>query len=102
MIRTFRKIIGRCKYLAQDRPGIAFAAKELCRDFAAPSLQSLERLKRLIRYLKGVPLLVYRFDVQGPADVLGVDVDTDVAGCKATRRSTSGGVAQTTPGRCRA
>ena len=72
---------------------MAYAAKELCRDFAAPSLQSLGRLKRCIRYLKGVPRLVYKFLWQAPPSHLDLNVDTDFAGCRVTRLSTSGGVA---------
>ena len=92
---SYRALSARCNYLAQDRPDIAYASKELCRDFAAPTLQSLSKLKKVIRYLKGVPRLVYRFPWQDQrdGDVLVLEVDTDFAGCRATRRSTSGGVA---------
>ena len=41
----FRAVAARCNYLAQDRPDIAYAAKELCRDFAAPTARSLKRLR---------------------------------------------------------
>ena len=34
-------------YLAQDRPDVAFASKELCREFAVPTIQSYNRLKDL-------------------------------------------------------
>ena len=51
-------------------------------------------MKRLARYLAAHPRLVYLFPFQkvkpGGIDVF---VDTDFAGCKATRRSTSGGLA---------
>ena len=43
-----------------------------------------------MRYLKGSPRLVYNFAWQ-PECVFDVFVDTDFAGCLATRRSTSGG-----------
>lgn len=92
---SYRALGARCNYLAQDDPDIAFASKELCRDFAAHTLQSLVKLKRVIRYLKGCPRLVYRFPWQSLKDgeLLTLEVDTDFAGCQATRRSTSGGVA---------
>ena len=41
----------------------------------------------------GKPRLVYRFNWQSTPQYLDLDVDTDFAGCKATRMSTSGGVA---------
>ena len=55
------------------------------------------RLKRLVRYLVGLPRLVFRYDFPAkgvtPADTIELFVDTDFAGCRETRRSTSGGVA---------
>ena len=78
--------------LAQDRVDIAFAAKELCREFAVPTKSSYARLKRLARYLVGLPRLVYNYDVQSEPTHITVYCDTDFAGCQSTRRSTSGGV----------
>ena len=49
-------------------------------------------LRRLIRYLRGSPRLVYSCPWQ-PESALDIFVDTDFAGCLATRPSTSGGVA---------
>lgn len=46
----YRALSARCNYLAQDRCDIAFAAKELCREFAIPSKLSYARLKRLVRW----------------------------------------------------
>ena len=57
-----------------------------------PTVSSLERLTRLCRYLLGVPRLVYRYAWQERPKELSIYVDTDFAGCKTTRRSTSGGV----------
>ena len=91
---AFRALSARANYLAQDRPDLAFAAKELCREFANPSRQSYGKLKRVARYLLGKPRLVWRFDFQDPVSELQVMVDTDFAGCQKTRRSTSGGCAQ--------
>ena len=58
---TYRALSARCNYLAQDRPDLSYAAKELCRDFAAPSIRSWIRLKRAIRYLRGSPRVVYNY-----------------------------------------
>lgn len=46
----------------------------------------------MIRYLKGDPRLIYRFAWQKDDGTLDAIVDTDFAGCRTTRRSTSGGV----------
>ena len=89
---SFRALAAKCNYLAQDKPDIAYSAKELCRIFAMPNKRSYEKLKRLARYLAGQPRLVYRYPFQNKPVGISVYVDTDFAGCKATRRSTSGGV----------
>ena len=72
---------------------IAYASTELCKDSGAPTVHSLYRLTRVIRCLKGSPRLGYRFAWQQNPQRITLNVDTDVAGCKASRRSTSGGVA---------
>ena len=89
----YRALAARCNYLSQDRPDIAFSSKELCREFSVPNKMSFQKLKRLARYLCGMPRLVYRYPWQDMPDVLDVYVDTDFAGCQSTRRSTSGGIA---------
>ena len=60
---------------------------------SAPTTGSLRRLKRLGKYLKKCPRLVWRFDLQGPVDHLEIFTDADWAGCRRSRKSTSGGVA---------
>ena len=88
----FRSFAARANYLAMDRPDIAFTAKELCRRMKEPVCRDLVALRRVAQYLASAPRLVYRYDWQGPVD-LSVYSDTDFAGCRATRRSTSGGCA---------
>ena len=87
---TFRALAARANYLAQDRPDTNFASKELCREFAVPSVDSHKRLHHLCRYLLGVPRHVYSYNAQSVNRVLTIYTGTDFAGCKATRRSTRG------------
>jgi hypothetical protein len=92
----FRALAATANYLAQDRVDMQFAAKEICRDMASPTLKSWGKLKRLARYLVEHPRLVLKFSKksrQGPREVIDVFGDSDWAGCIRTRRSTSGGVA---------
>ena len=89
---TFRALSARANYLAQDRPDIAFSTKELCREFAVPNRNSFMKLKRVVRYLSGLPRMVYRYDFQDTPSHFDVYTDSDFAGCKVSRRSTSGGV----------
>ena len=88
----YRALSARCNYLAQDRPDISYSAKELCRDFAVPSTTSLKKLTHRVKYLAGCPRLVYKFPWQARPEISDTCVDTDFAGCRVTRRSTSGGV----------
>ena len=89
---TFRALAARANYVSQDRPDLSFAAKEMCREFAVPTRKSWERLEKVCRYICGVPRLVYKYPFQSMPPNMTVYVDTDFAGCRSTRRSTSGGV----------
>ena len=88
---TYRALSARCNYMAQHRPDLAYSAKELCRELSVPNVGSFRKLKRLVRYLCGMPRLVYHYDFQPEPKSIQIYVDTDFAGCKETRRSTSGG-----------
>ena len=91
-VGLFRSYAARANYLAMDRPDLAYPAKELCRRMKEPSKLDRVALRRLVQYLAGSPRLVYMFAWQAAAD-LQVFTDTDFAGCRASRRSTSGGCA---------
>ena len=88
---AYRALAARANYLALDRTDIAYATKELCRDFAKPTSASLQALKHCVRYLKHHPRLVWRFDYDPDTTECTVSVDTEFAGCHKTRRSTSDG-----------
>jgi hypothetical protein len=87
----YRALTARANYLAQDRADIQFAVKELCRRMSSPTVGSWKSLKRLCRYL----LVVRNIDIVFPstdfAPILDVYTDSDWAGDKNTRKSTSGG-----------
>ena len=90
MASPFRGAAARANYLAADRLDVQFAAKEVCRWMSAPTDQAWSALKRLSRYLEGLPRLVYVFRWQ-EAKAIDIYTDTDWAGCPRTRKSTSGG-----------
>ena len=54
----------------------------------------MRKLKRLGRYLIGKERTIMAIKRQGRLERIDVWVDTDYAGCKETRKSTSGGVIQ--------
>lgn len=90
-VTKFRACIARMNYLAIDRPDIMFAVKELARRMSAPSIEDQEKMCRLARYLKGKPRNVAWYQYQDDQDTVEVFTDSDWAGCRSTRRSTSGG-----------
>jgi hypothetical protein len=90
----FRALAARCNFLAADRMDIAYAVKRLCCDMSAPRIRSWTKLRRLVKYLVGVPRMVSTFPRTRLSENLIIDVftDSDWAGCKRTRKSTSGGI----------
>ncbi len=87
---AFRGSAARGNYISADRIDCQFACKEVCRWMSKPNEQSWRALKRLVRYLSGLPRLVYVYRQQ-QASCVDVYTDTDWAGCPKTRKSTSGG-----------
>jgi hypothetical protein len=86
----FRGQAARANYLGSDRPDIIYAAKEVCRGMSSPTDLHQAALKRMFRYLRSRPRMVFKFDYQD-ADHIDAYADTDWAGCPRSRRSTSGG-----------
>ena len=89
--KVYRAVAARANYLALDRPDIQYAVKEACRAMSKPMEKDWLKLKRLARYLKGKPRLVQRFAWQAKDQILNGYSDANWAGCKKTRKSTSGG-----------
>ena len=52
---AFRGAAARANYLAADRLDAQFSCKEICRWMSKPSMMSWLALKRLCRYLEGLP-----------------------------------------------
>jgi len=89
---AFRRSAAMANYMAQDRPDISFASKEVSRGMSCPTRLDTVKLKRLIRYLIGARRRSIKHTWQDPTEQLTVYSDSDWAGCVKTRRSTSGGV----------
>ena len=83
--------MARLNYLSPDRPDIAYAVKELARAMSNPNNGDWARLKRLGRYVKGRPRLVQMYEWQNAQRTVTTYSDADWAGCKQTRKSTTGG-----------
>ena len=88
----YRRLTARANYLAQDRLDIRYTVKELTRWMSKPRNRDKKRLIRLAKYLIGKERYVMRFDYQKGYNGINVWTDTDYAGCRETRKSTSGGL----------
>jgi hypothetical protein len=93
---TYRALSARANFLSQDHTDVGYSSKELCKEFAIPTRISQLRVKRVVRYLVRKPRLVYHYYKWGSGmpteDCFDISVDTNFAGCKESRRSTSGGI----------
>ena len=89
----FRAVAARGNYLGQDRMDMQFAAKEISRFMSKPEEQDWRSAKRLARYLKDNKRMVIEYKFQELPEKIVMWSDSDFAGCRRTRRSTSAGVA---------
>ena len=71
-----------------------FPAKEICKNMAKPRAEDFAKIKRAVRFLKGLKQVkfVYEWQSEEEAREITVLVDSDWAGSKDNRKSTSGGV----------
>ena len=51
----YRSVVGTCLYLARDRPDLLFTVKELSGAMSRPTCKALQRLRKLVGYLKATP-----------------------------------------------
>ena len=78
--------------MCQDRSDVQYQVKELCRSMSDPDEADWLMMKRLARYLIGRSRVIVHFAYQDNHDVVDAWTDTDYAGCRISRKSTSGGV----------
>ena len=87
----YRAATARLNFLALDRPDLQYSSKECSRVMSAPMNRHWELLKRIARYLIHAPRLVHVYRWQDMPKHLTAFSDSDWAGCRETRKSTSGG-----------
>ena len=85
-------LVARINDLALDRPDIQFGVKEAAKRMSAPCAPDWKLLKRIGRYLKLVPRAVQVYVWQDEPGELVTYVDSDWAGDRVSRKSTSGGM----------
>jgi hypothetical protein len=89
-----RRLAATINYMAKDRPDLQFAASVLGRSMSNPSVKSWMNLKKVARYLQAHPRVIYEYHRVTMTEVqeLIAFSDSDWAGCRTSRRSTSGGL----------
>ena len=90
--KTYRASAALLNYMAQDRMDLTHCSKELSRGMSSPTQADAQRLKRVVRYVRHRPRAYYSFPWQSKPHELVCQVDSDWAGCRKSRRSTSGGI----------
>ena len=88
----YRACVARLNYLGQDSPDVQFPAKELSKRMSQPRTRDWIQLKRTVRYLVGRCTVCWRYSWQEVVGSIRVFTDSDWAGDRDTRKSTSGGV----------
>ena len=91
---AYRGLSARLNYLAQDRADLQFAARSAAKRMSNPRPSDWVLLKRVGRYLVGKPRMVQMFAWQDFPGVVDGFCDSDWAGDREDRKSTSGGVLQ--------
>ena len=86
---SYRGMIGSLLYLTASRPDIMFSTCLCARFQAEPKESHLVAVKRIFRYLKGTPNLGLWYPKESGFQLVGYS-DSDYAGCKVDRKSTTG------------
>ncbi len=87
-----RRAVARIDCVDLDRPDLSFASRVASSKMSIPMEGDDQVIKRIIRYWKGKPRVAIRYWFQDESEQITVFTDSDWAGDKTTRKSTSGGV----------
>ncbi|KAK2382949.1 putative mitochondrial protein [Trifolium repens] len=88
-ITKYRGIIGSLLYLTASRPDIMFSVCMCARYQSCPKESHLKAVKRILKYLKGTSNFGLWYSKGNDCSLVGYS-DSDFAGCKLDRKSTSG------------
>ncbi|KAJ9545567.1 hypothetical protein OSB04_025274 [Centaurea solstitialis] len=89
-VTLYRGMIGSLLYLTASRPDIMYSTCLCARYQAEPKESHLTAVKQIFRYLKGTPNLGLWYSKDSGFDLTAYS-DSDFAGCKIDRKSTTGG-----------
>jgi len=85
----YRGLIGSLLYLTASRPDIMFVVCLCARFQSCPKESHLKVAKRILKYLKGTTFVGLWYPSYSPIHLVGYS-NSDFAGCKLDRKSTSG------------
>ena len=85
----YRGIAARCNDHQPDRPVVALRCQGGWPPHVQPTARALELPKKIGRYLKGKPRLIWKCERQLPMDVIDVHSDASWTGSRRSRKSTS-------------
>jgi hypothetical protein len=87
--KAYRSMIGSLLYLCASRPDIMLSVCMCARFQSDPRECHLVAVKRILRYLVATPCFGIWYPERSTFDLIGYS-DSDYAGCKVDRKSTSG------------
>ena len=92
--KRYRRLAAVVNFMSLDRPDLQFAASVLGRSMSKPTIMAEMKLKKVVRYLLAHPCATYHYEPGrvGATIQLVAWSDSDWAGCRVSRRSTSGGL----------
>nr|GEX80807.1 hypothetical protein [Tanacetum cinerariifolium] len=90
-VHIYKSMIGSLMYLNSSRPDIMFAVYACAHFQVTPKASHLHAVKRIFRYLKGMPHLVLWYLKDSPFDLVSYS-NSDYAGVGLDRKSKTGDV----------
>ena len=88
----FRSLIGCLRYLVHTRPDITYSVNYLSRFMSKPNSEHMSAAKRILRYIRGTSLFGLRYERGKKNFVVQGFSDSDFAGDRNDRKSTTGQV----------
>ena len=85
----YQKLVGKLIYLTHTRPDLSYAVSVVSQFMHNPSDRHMDAVNRILAYLKSSPGKGIMFTKHGHLDIVGY-TDSDFAGSKLDRKSTSG------------
>ena len=90
-LTRFRSVAARINYLAHDRADLKIAAMRVCKAMSSPKVEDWLAVEKVAKYLRSRPVVKCVYKWQARCPYISAYSDSDWAGDRVTRRSTSGG-----------